>query len=51
MQAVVKKNKKNKKKVIVGATDNALLKGVCKSQLYVSVDWNQASLLILLVIV
>jgi len=30
MQAVAKKNKKNKKKVIVGATDNPLLKGVCK---------------------
>jgi len=30
MQAVAKKNKKNKKKVIIGATDNAVFKGVCK---------------------
>jgi len=30
MQAVVKKNKKNKKKVIVGATDNAVFIGVRK---------------------
>jgi len=30
MQVVMKKNKKNKKKVIVGATENAVFKGVCK---------------------
>jgi len=30
MQVVMKKNKKNKKKIGIGATDNAVFKGVCK---------------------
>jgi len=51
MQVVMKKNKKNKKKVIVGATENAVFKGVCKKSVVCVVDWNQAPLLILLEII
>ena len=49
MQVVMKKNKK--KKVIVGATENAVFKGVCKKSVVCVVDWNQAPLLILLEII